>query len=56
MISSAIYFTLSLTCPANHEFQFYVVRRTLLVTLPINSKTAIQEGMKRTIQVNVKMT
>jgi hypothetical protein len=33
-----------------------VVRRVLEVTLPRNYKSSIQRGMKRTVQVNVKMT
>lgn len=28
----------------------------LIVSLPVNAKSFIQEGMKRVIQVNVKMT
>ncbi len=32
------------------------VRCVLLVTLPSNADCQIQEGMKRTVQVNVKMT
>jgi hypothetical protein len=32
------------------------VRTVLIVTLLGNSKTQIQEGMKRTMQVNVKMS
>lgn len=32
------------------------VRRILLVTLLCNLKSSIQEGMKRTVQVNVKMS
>jgi hypothetical protein len=33
-----------------------MVRFVLLVTLPLNLRWLIQEGMKRTLQVNVKMT
>lgn len=32
------------------------VRKVPIVTLLGNSKTPIQEGMKRTVQVNVKMS
>ena len=32
------------------------VRKVLRVTLPVNPKTQIQEGMKRTVQINVKMS
>ncbi len=33
-----------------------MIRRVLLVTLHVNAKSSIQEGMKRTVQVNVKMS
>jgi hypothetical protein len=33
-----------------------MVRIVLLVTLPLKKKCRIQESMKRTLQVNVKMT